>query len=295
MKLYKYLSVILCTFLLVSCQKELDVITNSTGTTTPGGGSIGTSTGDPNGLLIKSVSKGATDSTVTEYSYDAAKKLINMKVYGTPVGGMSINTNTTYVRDASAIITKIIQKSEFMLASGVDSSVSVIHYDAVNKRYSSRIGEISLGGFLSYHDSTIYVYDAAGKVSQTLTYQEDYITGKYSPSMRSDYTYTGTNVTTMKMYNYDMAINSYALMVTYTFGYDAKVSPMKLGIDAPLILEAGTEGTNNIVSTVATSSTPAANFTIGFVFTYNSANKPATAVQTQSSPASVKNVVFHYQ
>jgi hypothetical protein len=281
-------------FFATSCQKELstELLSLDSTTTTPVTGN----TGDPNGLLVKVDVRGgatATDSSITYYGYDVAKRMVSMKTIGSPVSGTSINTLYTYTRNANGIITQVVEKADALAQQGLDSVITKVGYDATTSHYTNAVITVSYFGF-STIDSSVFVYGASG-LSQTIHYQMSVATPTYTPSIRYDYTYTGSQFANMKSYSYNATTASFSALANYAYTLDSKVNPVQTGVDAPIIL-ASPESVNNPTSLIITSSVASsANFSINYTYTYNSANKPATAVIKNTSDNTTKNATYYYQ
>lgn len=286
--------VLLIGSLITSCQKELSaeiIKTDSTGS----GTTIVVNPSSSTGLLIKSDLRGgasATDSSITYYGYDTAKRLVSQTLVGSPSNGISPNNSFIYYRNTNGIITQVVQKNATMAAQGVDSTITKVVYDATLNQYKYTTSSFTVFGFTTY-DSTVFIY-TSGKFSQSIgySYSQGFGATQYTPSIRFDFVYTANQFTSMLGYSYDVTSSSFKNISTYTFQYDSNVKPLIVGVDAPIILSSP-ESANNNTSMVVSSTN--VNFTLATSFTYNSANKPATAIVKNSLTNTTQNATFYYQ
>jgi hypothetical protein len=287
---------------LFSCQKEIS-FGNGSGT---GGGGGGTGGGSGSGgttgtTLVKTVSKNGTDSVVTLYKYDANKKLINQTMTGMSQG-IDQGNEYRYYRNAAGIITHYVQINPNFVMTGLDSVTTIVHYDAAASRYTSTVGEISLFGF-TVTDSTVLVYDAAGKVIRTDVYQSIPFLGGYDLSLKTKYTYAANgNVAQLDMSSHDPVANTDNLIETIKYTYDAKTS----ALNVPVIFVSNSEafaighgdwvsGNNATKVDIINVTDPTQNITVATTYTYNSTNRPATGVNTRTPGAIVDNIIYYYQ
>jgi hypothetical protein len=263
--------------LFTSCQKEIDWGL--------GGGS--------DALLIKTVQKTGADSVTTTYSYDASKRLTLEKIVGMS-GGINVGNELKIVRDGSGVITKTIQKSDVLIAAGIDSVIRRFNYNSSNGRYTSALFDLTVSGF-SITDSSAFQYDASGNISTELHYQKlDPL--PYILSFKQEYIYAGNNLVSTKQYSFDPLTMTYDLIATINFTYDNKSAALKTGIEAIVITRPGYYGNNNATKNEFIDATdPANNFTDSLVYTYNASKKPLTAVSTKTPPGTISNITYYYQ
>jgi hypothetical protein len=276
---------ILTTIFLFSCQKEGDFSNGNGGS--GGGGTSGT-------LLVKTVSKTGSDSVVTVYTYNSNKKLINEKRVGMSAG-IDEGNEYRYYRNASGIITRYVQINAVLATSGIDSVTTIVHYNASSSRYTSTVQEISLSGF-SVLDSSVFVYDANGKVIRSDLYQSIPLSGSgYDLTEKLKYTYAANgNISQYDIYDASSGTDDLIATVKYTF--DTKTNPLILNGEAFAIGHPDWVSVNNGTNVEIIDITdPSNNQTIIFTYTYNNANRPVTAVSTQNPGAIVRNYTFYYQ
>ena len=275
--------------LLVGCQKEPNVDISGGGN--GGGGNGGGTTAE---LLVKAISVTGSDSVVVNYGYDGAKRLILEKIVGISQGA-DVGNEQHIIRDASGIITKLVQKNAAFQQVGLDSIISVVYYDAGTSRYTSRVQQINYLGF-SFNDSSVFIYDAAGKVTQQDEYQSDPLgSGSYIQAFKTEYIYS-TSGNLDKFKQYDLSSGSPNLLATYVYVHDGKLNPLRLNNETFVIGKPELISTNNVVSfQLIDQITPANSFTTTTTFTYNNNNKPSTGVSTQTPGNIVSNSVYYYQ
>ena len=290
MRMQKIVLLGLAALIFVSCQKELSLENSNSVPTPPGSGGPGPDTlGD---LLVRAVAKySASDSTVQTYSYDAAKHLIGINTSGT-LSGNNLNNKETIKRDASGNITQIVLINA---QAGGDTLVTDVFFDAVNNRYSHTIISFSFNGS-TYVDSSVLVYDGAGKIIQTVDYAQNPLAG-YQLLYRNEYTYSGSAIDSVKLFAVDPNTGSLDWISANIFSYDAKVNPLILSngdailLTQPLLYSPN----NNILLQSLDVKVPANGFTLTTSFTYNSKNKPITSISTHTPGGATYTGSFYYQ
>ncbi|HEV8283675.1 MAG TPA: hypothetical protein VGQ09_05165 [Chitinophagaceae bacterium] len=284
MRIFIFLSAIITLFLF-SCQKEVDYVTGN-----GGGGGGGTTSGN---TLVKTVSKNGSDSVITVYTYNANKKLINEKITGMSQG-IDLGNEYKYYRNASGIITRYVQINAMLAASGIDSVVTIVHYNSSSSRYTSTVSEISFSGF-SVLDSTVFIYDASGKISESNLYLGIPLLGGYDLTDKFKYIYAANgNINQFDIYDLSSGTEDHVATTKYTF--DAKTSPIIFNNEAFAIGHPDWVSVNNPTKVEIIDLTdPTNNYTLTFTYTYNSSNKPATSVNTQDPGNIVNNVTYYYQ
>lgn len=261
---------------MTACQKETD----DDGPVIPPAGT----------RLMKTVYKSGADSTVTNYTYNGGGSLSAFAVSGSS-GGQPVDLRVTLVRNTSGIITKQVLKSNEFIALGIDSIATVVTYDAGNSRYRHAITSLSFFGF-NFTDSLVFNYDAGGKLVSQIDYLDDGGGMGYQPVSKTEYTYSGNNVQSMKIYSYD--VGGYTLEETYTYEYDNKINPMKFSSDAPILGMAQYYSANNATkSTLVSVADPTDNFVADVTYTYNTADRPLTGTEVISGTMST--MLFTYQ
>ena len=261
----------------VSCQKEIKDIFAGTG---------GTSNAT---RLIKTVDKSGLDSTVTIYGYNSSGKIIGADISGID-SGQAFDLNLSYVRNNSGIIQKQIIKSSSFSAIGIDSLVTIISYDAAANQYKNAVSSFVLFG-LPLMDSIVFQYDGSGRLIAEIDYTD--VGFGYDPSTKKEYTYSGNNLASEKLYSYDLASSSYSLEDTYTYEYDTKINPLQFVADAPILNLYPFYSANNVTKTTYVASDPTYNYIATEAYTYNSSNRPVMDIITTGSD--ISTTTYYYQ
>jgi len=270
------LLLILVTIVLFSCQKEIDFAS-------AGGGSGGTT----DVLLQKLVSRSGSDSSTLEFGYNSSKKLMTLNTTDVTSGTTSL-TRERVERNSQGIIQKLIIKDDQYQQLGLDSVVTVMEYSS--GRYVSKVTTIDLG-IVVFKDSVVLIYDGGGSVVTERIY-DDLATGNYEENAKIDYTYSGSNIATIKQYSYDGS--TYSLVVTYSYDeYDNKVSPMNIGFEAFVFDSPAMYSSNN--PTKSSIADPGSSQTFTTSYTYNSVNKPLTAMSAIQPGNSTATGTYYYQ
>ena len=270
--------------LFTSCQKEVDWNTG-------GGGGGGTT----NQKLVRVGTRSGTDTTTTDYGYNAAGKLIRNYIAGT-AQGTTFFIEAKFNRNASNIITSVVLKSDQFAAIGIDSIVTNVKYNTSTSRYTGTVTVLTVFGF-TIKDSSVYSYDGSGLLIQEEAFASNPLTGLYAPSTKDVYTYAANgNVLNEKYYDYDAASSSYQLSEEYTNEYDTKVAPLQLGVEAIFLGDMVDAAVNNLTKAIYSDATdPTNNETTDYVYTYNTANKPLTSTSTVTPGGTVTRHTYTYQ
>ena len=264
---------------LVSCQKEVDYANGGNG----GGGNS-----EP--ILKKIVSKSGSDSSVLVFGYNSARKLMTLDLIDES-GGTSAVTNERVERNSQGIIQKLIVKSDQYQQYGIDSVVTMVGY--ASGRYISKLTVFDLGVFI-VKDSVSLAYDANGKVATERTF-DDLGTGSYDETGKAEYTYSGSNMATIKYYSFDASSSSYTLEETFTYDeYDNKISPMSVGNEAFIFDSPELYSFNNSTKSSVTVTGSGAQ-TYAVTYTYNSSNRPLTATSIIQPGNSTVTGTYYYQ
>ena len=273
--------------ILASCQKEID--------NAPGSGGGGGGGGTTDQKLIRIGSRSGADTSTTDYGYNAAGKLIRQYTSGVDQG-TAFFIELKFNRNASGIITSVVFKSDQFASLGIDSVVKVVKYNTATSRYTGTTTAVTIFGF-DLKDSSIFTYDGSGKIIQEESFSADPNTGIYQKTSKDVFTYLASgNVGNEKYFEWDDISSTYILSEEYTDEYDTKVSPLQMGIEAILIGDLVYAATNNLTKSIYVDATdPSNNETTAIVYTYNTANKPATAIATATPGGTVTNVNYTYQ
>ena len=259
------------TIFLFSCKKEKSF--NPAGGTT-GGGTTAT-------VLTKAVTKfGPNDSIIVFYGYDNQKRFISYK-YDLVSSGNHYGGEYTFVRNAQGVVQKVIIKSDDLATSGLDSLVSIVHYNTSSSRYTSSVITLDENGS-TVKDSTAFTYNAAGKMIQSEEFLDDGISGGYGEIAKTEYTYDAEgNIIKSKNYYFDDSTGTYVASDQDVYEYDTKVNPLVLGNEAFLLGDPSLVSTHNITKDTYTDLEDATNNDVTTnVYTYNASNKPITGTVT---------------
>ena len=272
-------ALLLPVLILSACQKEPSFEDPNS---IPGSGGSGTST---TGLLVRAVQASSADSSVSIYTYDAAKRLVFMDV-----ADSQSSYTSRIVRNASGIIIQYILKSPQFASLGIDSLATNVFYDNALSRYTYMKFDLNIGG-VPLSDSAVFTYDGTGNITSRTEYSKTLI-GGYQPAGRTDFTYAGGNVSSEKNYDYS---GSYTLSSTTTYTYDAKLNPLILGKEAIVIGLTSMYGPNNATGVNFVDATdPANNTTQTSAYTYNALNKPSGGSSVANPGASNYTLRFYY-
>ena len=277
-----------------SCQKELSFDDN--GGSGGGGGGGGGTTGD---LLAKVVSTSGGETIISEYEYDASKRLIREKVSGT-FNGQNLGDDYFFVRNASGVITKTVQKNQELILQGIDSAVAIIHYNAATQQYQSRVADLSYLA-LTTIDSTVFIYDGSGKLVRSDDYISNAALGPdYVLFAITDFSYSASGVTETRYSIGDPANPGAApeLAGKLNYEYDSKTSPLILPHgEAAAILRMDLVAVANATRYSYTDviNAGANNYDVTYIYTYNSKDKPVSGVSTENPGNIVWNISYTYK
>jgi hypothetical protein len=244
--------------------------------------------------LVRTEEKNGTDSLVSVYTYNADKKLIGLKITGTDQGA-DASREFKYYRNASGIVTHYSATSPDLVATGVDSLLTIVHYNIATSRYTSYVLNINISGFILL-DSSVYVYDGSGKIIGENAYQSPsgagndyYLTGK------ATYTYSNGNISQLDIHDFDQS-GAETFTVTEKFQFDSKRNPLQFGNDGFAMGHPEWASVNNITSGQSSDSNgPADDQTLTVSYTYNSDDKPGTSVRTILPDNITGSTTFYYQ
>lgn len=275
----------LVAIILFSCQKEINFLGSGGG----GGGATGN-------RLVKTVSKTVTDSFTTIYTYNSSNRLINVKITGMS-GGQNVGNEYKYYRNSSGIITRRVQINPNFIPLGIDSVITIVHYNTSTSKYTSAVFSLSLSGF-AISDSAVHVYDVSGKLIRTDEYQAILTLGlPYELSFKTMYTYDAAgNIKQLDLISHDPTTGADDLISTIKYSFDTKTAAVNYGADAIGVGQADLASVNNIIKAdIIDVTDPANNLTFDYTYTYNSSNRPVSGTSTQTPGGAVSNLSFYYQ
>lgn len=273
----------LCLF---SCQKEVD-FANNNGNGGNGGNTSGT-------MLVKIVQKNGSDSLVSSYAYNSDKKIINLKIAGVDSGTQQ-NTEYRYYRNASGIVTHYSIIDSSLAASGIDSIVTVVHYNSSTSRYTGYVINVNVSGFILL-DSAAYVYDGSGKIIEEDLYESPTGTGTdYYFSGKLNYSYVNGNISELDIHDFDQS-GTETFTASNKITYDSKTNSFSAGNEGFPLGHPEWVSVNNIAGEqLSDSNGPADDQTVSYNYAYGSNNKPQTAVVSVVPGNSVFNFSYYYQ
>ena len=270
---------------LAACQKEIDW-----------GLGGGTTTSQ---LLIRIKSQTGTDTTQLDYFYDASKRIIREKTTGV-MGGTSLDNDLFIYRNATGIITSSVQKAAALIAAGIDSIKTRYNYNTTTSKYTSAIFDLAIPGF-AITDSSVYTYDAAGKITRDAHYLS--VSGLPIPlppllALQNDYTYSasGTDLAGIQQLAATAPGGPLSPVSAQAFSFDAKTNPLIILNEGILLARTGLFNAHNATKTVVTNTvSPANDFTMDYTYKYNSANKPDSSFGTRTPGGAITVSKYFYQ
>jgi hypothetical protein len=284
MKANMLLLLILVILILSSCQKEVDYANRTNN---------GNNTNTEN-LLVKTVAKTGTDSIVSIYTYNADKKLINLKITGRDQGA-DVDREFRYYRNAAGIITHYSAISADLVSVGLDSLLTVVHYNTAISQYTSYVLNINIPGF-TLLDSSAFVIDGSGRIVEEDVYESPSGTGNdYYFTGKAIYTYSNGNMTGLDLHNFDQSGTE--VFTGHTkYQYDSKINPLRFGNEGLAMGHSDWVSAGNVASgQLSDSNGPVDDQTLTISYTYNNDNKPATSIATILPDNIVTNTTFYYQ
>lgn len=279
---------VLITLTMYSCQKELGPLTDETEITppvTPPDDTVKPVTG--NELLVRmqrdfSYSNGDKESRTTEFTWNAAKKLVRYTETGTDANEKQISVRYRFDRDASGKITKAVQ-SGFPSGAGLDSIVYTVVYQAGTEKLKY-VNDIQYSQAIRLRDSIVYTYDANGHITQKETWFAVGLNGGVlAKNTRQVYTYDGNgNITKLVQAAYNSADNIYVQSGTYNYTYGTYKTPVQLGVEA-FVVSSLTDWVSPYYTSGSVQRTETGTFTYDYkTAVYTTSNKPVEVSITQS-------------
>ena len=281
MKKNSFILFCLMVLIVVSCQKEIDWGLG-------GGGAV-------DKLLVKIISKTGLDSSITTYTYNSAKQLTGENITGVS-GTTSLDADLKIYRNSAGIIQKTVQVAAALLANRIDSVVTRFNYSLALSRYSSAVFGVTVSG-TNVIDSIVYTYDGSGKIVS----DAHYIKASILPpvlNLRSQYTYSadGVNLTATQQSASSTLGGPLSQSSVQTFTFDTKKSPLIIKQEAIVLLRSGLFNAQNPIKTIVTNtSDPTNDFTMDYVYKYNSAGKPDSSYGTRTPGGAITASKYFYQ
>lgn len=281
----KKLALVFSLFVLLSaCQKEPRFADPND---PANGGTGGSAT-----KLLRIGSRTGADSITTNFTYNAAGLLTGIVYEGT-VSGQAFDAHIKIVRGAANVIASYVVTSSLYAAIGVDSVATNYVYDAAASRYKYGVARYS---FLSIPmaDSSVFNYDAAGKLVSAISYLDDGSGNGYELDTKTEYTYNGSNIATEKNYSYSGSTAVLDETTSYD-QYDANVNPLFFPKDAPVLDMATFYSANNPTKKTVTdhTGTSPVSATGTASYAYNSSKRPTKSVSVDGTNTSTST--YYYQ
>jgi hypothetical protein len=270
---------------LFSCQKEIDWSTDPVVNNGP--------------VLYRIKSKtGATDTTQTDYFYDANKRIIRELINGMG-SGQNLNNELIITRNGSGVITKSVQKSATLQAAGIDSVVTVYGYNPSSSQYTYSAFGLTVAGF-TVRDSAVYTY-GSGRISKDEHYL--LVIGLPIPlppvlSARNTYTYSadGKNLLSVATDAATTPGGPLTPAAAQTFSMDTKTNALIVPNEAVVLGRLGLYSANNSTKATLTNTIdPSQDFTMDITYRYNTSNKPDSSYNTRTPGGAVTASKYFYQ
>jgi len=280
-----HLCILLGVLMISSCQRE---ITEEI----PGSSNSNSCAGT---LLAKLISKSINDSAVTEFEYDANRRLVkeNSKSFNPANPG---TTDILITRDPNGIVTRVKRVGHYL--QGSDSTDARAFYSTTDRRYTHVVTEITFSGYITT-DSLVYIYDASGRLTKEDVYLHHFTTGPYyTLDDKYEYEYDNKgNVSKLTIYSRDQTTNVIGLEVTYKYSYDNKKRALPLDpLEALLLNGTLTSSLQNVVSIKVTDvKFPIYTGTYTEQFNYNSCDRPVTMTETFSASSDFRKLQYFYK
>ena len=274
------------TFGLTACQKE-DSFENPNGSGS-GGGTV-------DALLKRLVYAAGADSIATDMTYDGANRLISLSTVSTQNGNQSVHL----YRNGSGILTRYTIKGNELTNLGIDSLVTDVKYDASKSQYTYSLSTIDYNG-VAITDSTAFGYSGANLVTKTSFAKGG--PAPYTAYGKTEYAYTGSNILTEKYFSAGATSGTWDPDTTYTYMYDDKINPLKVGPEGLIALtdftlaSAPYGSASNATKTDFVDHTDNTNnFSFTSTYTYNSSNKPKAGTATLAPSQGGYELRYYYQ
>lgn len=247
--------------------------------------------GTPNkgNLLARYVKIKNQDSVAYDFSYDNNGLVTLMKFTGTGFGPLPNIQTTQMVRNGTGVITRLINGYPSPDPQLNPNDTANITFDNSNSRYTLMLTYYkrdASGQPIDKRDSTLFVYDNSGKITQRNSYYFNASSaGRYALGSSHFYNFDQQgNLVRDSVVSYIPGYNGIPQwVINYT--YDGKTNPLKLGNEAFLLLDrdwiglpriSGWSSSNNVVSgSYRLAQNATSNFSVQRSFTYNLAGLPA--------------------
>jgi hypothetical protein len=212
------------------------------------------------------------------------------------VQGTAVSILHVISRDNSGKITKIVSKSTFPSASA-DSAVYWPTYVTGTSKLAY-VKAKQYGGFLGdINDSAVYVYNAAGQVTQREIFS-DWL-GSMEPTNKNTFTYDANgNLLVNTQYNADVLTGVYTQSAATTNTFGTHKAGLTLGEEAMISLDPVNLSKNEMVKQVTNAVQSGSTYTSTFSEQqYNAFDRPikATLNVTPQPPGYTNKLTYFYQ
>jgi hypothetical protein len=182
------------------------------------------------------------------------------------------------------------------VSAGIDSLVTIVHYNFSASRYTSYVLNINIPGFILL-DSSVFVYDGSGKIIGEDGYQSPSGLGNdYYLTGRVNYSYSASgNLSQLDIHDLDQS-GAETFSARTSADYDGKTNPLHFDNEAFPMGHPEWISPNNIAGEqLSDSNGPADDQTVTMSYSYNGNNKPETNVTTVMPDNIITNTSFYYQ
>lgn len=280
-------------FCISACQKEPTF--EKTQPTAPNTTTDILETPDGNRLSRTVFRYSADDSTYTDYFYDAAGRWAGLQTTGDGASYTDMQ-QLHLTRDANGIITSAAFVKFDETTGDEIISEYLLTYDATTKRYTAKTAIIEWNGSEAM-DSTVFEYDAAGRIGQTRLFIKADPLEPFAEWARVAYAYDAAgNLASYRNYARNVLDSTqFDAIGEISFTYDDKKNPMNFGAEALLFEQIFFASPANM-ATVSykdlTNNEPAEEL-LQFSYKYHASDKPKSG--TLKSDEQDIAVYFRYQ
>ena len=249
-------------------------------------------TPEPRLVKVVQITPSPADTITNTLKWDANGKLLEYKTVGTANPSVS-NTEIMINRAADGKINKIINKTTEPI--NVNDSVVYTFYYIPGTNRLAYVISIDYGLYGNTKDSSIFTYNAAGKIASKEIFQN--FLGSFKPSFKQGFEYDGMgNITRINYFLFDG--NSYSQKGQDVNTYDNHKAAMPLGEECFMILEPINASVNNLVGQVSNYTLSGENRTMVISdLVFNSFDRPAKFTMTTTANVfiNLQNMTYYYQ
>lgn len=273
---------------MLSCEKEV-----STGNRNQ------TDISDGQALLVKTIDESPQGSIITEYKYDASENLVFEHTTITSTSASPRTSSLTFFRDQQGRVIRTAQKYDQPVENILyDTIITLVAYENAGSDKIRFTKTMTTANGITVNDSTLYLYNASGKVTQTkhYVYRSNDARGTL-PRLANWFTWefnAGGNLIKMEQYSDQAGTGTYQVAITYLFEYDNKVNPYYSGDDIRLETDWYSASPNNVVKQTVRVSQTFEQYENRISYDQYGVNgKPETATHTPAFAPVVKTKFFY--